>query len=64
MQLHHHFQLTPWQLTSCQLGWIGVHRAAWECVFVGICICVGVCVYVCASSWSYNTQLLMQTQYA
>lgn len=28
MQLHHHFQLTPWQLTSRQLGWIGAREAA------------------------------------
>lgn len=61
MQLHHHFQLTPGQLTSCHLGWIEVRMQKGN---VWLQLCVHVYVNVCASSWPYNTPLLMQTQYA
>ena len=45
MQLHHYFQLTPGQLTSCQLGWIEVRMQKGNVwlklrvhVYVSVCV--------------------------
>lgn len=71
MQLHHHFLLTPWQLTGCQLGWIGACGAAHKpvfgrldmccdvCVGVRVCVCVAGCV--CVSVACIHTHLHVRT---
>lgn len=42
MQLHNHFQLTPGQLTSCQLGWIEVTQQQGN-----VCVCVTMSAHLC-----------------
>lgn len=44
MQLHNHFQLTPGQLTSCQLGWIEVTQQQGN---VHVFVCPSVSAYLC-----------------